>query len=59
MSREMKPLTDEFIKNAIASGSIVPPPGGYTETPPWVRVCAVCAFVAGLAGAFLYGLLVR
>ncbi len=47
------PLTDTFYKNAIASGSIVPPSGesaSVRRTDYMVGLCVICLVVCGLVG---------
>ncbi len=48
-----EPLTDTFYKNAIASGSIVPPSGesaSVRRTDLMVGWCVVCLVACGLVG---------
>jgi hypothetical protein len=51
-----------FIRNAVASGSLTPPPGGLGDSPVGavVRVvgCTVL-LIAGIAAAFVYGMTTR
>lgn len=52
----MSPLTEAWIKMALATGAIVPPLGDHSQVRvwPWALVGLVC-----VAGAFAYGALAR
>ncbi len=48
-----EPLTDTFYKNAIASGSIIPPSGesaSVRRTDYMVGLCVICLVVCGMVG---------